>query len=443
MVSVKVKLALFIVASYVIFFSSPAWSGERFTVSDDCVTDNLTGLIWAKNPDNAPRTWQEALEYANDVDLCGFNDWRLPHINELADLANAEDGEMVSWPESRDFINGLTEFYWSAISDDSTGSALDTVGIKKASDDETFSRYVWPVRFADEVVPCSYTLSLTSDTIQVSGGTGLINITTSSSDCSWTAKSNVKWLKVLSGKTGVGDGTIQYSILRNKSISQRGGTLTIAGQTFTVTQDGIKQYTLTVAGTGKGSGTIKSSPSRISCGLKCSKLFNEGTTITLTARPSSGSTFEGWSGGGCSGTKTTCTITDIAVSVSITAAFGSPDLSGSFSPAITAALDSNKYKFTGSLYITNNGDGKASDVRVALYLSSDGSAYYKKDLLGSMKAGSVITAGATQFLDLSILGTDADPKGKYIIAVIDPALKVKESNENNNITVSSAIQAIQ
>ena len=439
MVSVKARLALFIVASYVIFFSSPAWSGERFTVSDDCVTDNITGLIWAKNPDNTPRTWQEALEYADEVDLCGFSDWRIPHINELADLANAEDREMVSWPESQDFINELTD-YWFAISYDRIKGAWDVVDTKV---DETFSLYVLPVRFADEVVPCSYTLSPTSDTIQVSGGMGIIGITTSSASCSWTAKSNVRWLKIQSGKSGSDNGTIQYSILRNKSTSQRVGTLTIAGQTFTVTQDGIKQYTLTVAGTGKGSGTIKSSPSRISCGTKCSKLFNEGTTITLTARPSSGSTFEGWSGGRSSGTKTTCTITDIAASVSITAAFGSPDLSGSFSPAVTAALDTKKYKFTGSLYIVNNGDGKASDVRVALYLSSDGSAYYKKDLLGSMKAGSVITAGATQFLDLSILGTDADPKGKYIIAVIDPALKVKESNENNNITVSSAIQAIQ
>ena len=63
MVSVKAKLTLFIIASYVIFFTFPAWSAERFTVSDDCVTDNLTGLIWAKNSDDTPRTWQEALEY--------------------------------------------------------------------------------------------------------------------------------------------------------------------------------------------------------------------------------------------------------------------------------------------------------------------------------------------------------------------------------------------
>lgn len=435
MVSVKARLTLFIVVSYVIFFTFPAWSGERFTVSDDCVTDNLTGLVWAKNSDDTPRTWQEAIEYADEAALCGFSDWRLPHINELADLLNAEDSETASWPER--FTKEQADYYWFAISNNRIDGAWNSVNMKA---DETFSLYVWPVRFADEAVPCSYTLSLTSDIIQVSGGIGLVNITTSSPDCSWTAKSNARWLRILSGKTGAGDGTVSYSIAKNKSTSQRGGTLTIAGQTFTVTQEGIKQYTLTVAGTGKGSGTIKSSPSGISCGTKCSKLFNEGTTITLTARPSSGSTFEGWSGGGCSGTKTTCTITDLATSVSITAAFGSPDLSGSFSPAVTAAIDSNKYKFTGSLYITNNGDGKASDVKVALYLSGDGSTYYNKDLLGSMKAGSVISAGATQFLNLSILETDADPKGKYIIAVLDPSQKVKESNENNNITVSSAIQ---
>src|ERR1039457_87617 len=38
-----------------------AWPNPRFTVSGDCVTDNLTGLMWAKNANLAGQlTWQGA-----------------------------------------------------------------------------------------------------------------------------------------------------------------------------------------------------------------------------------------------------------------------------------------------------------------------------------------------------------------------------------------------
>ena len=436
MVSVKAKLTLFIIASYVIFFTFPAWSAERFTVSDDCVTDNLTGLIWAKNSDNTPRTWQEALEYADEVDLCGFSDWRVPYISEL-DSLSSPDGAEATLPWSDSLISDLAGTYWALPDPEENG--IEAIKSDE-SNDETPLRYIWAVRLAEDAL-CTYTISPSSQAVTSSSTIGIIEISPSAAGCAWEAKSNVKWLRILSGKTGTGNGGIRYSISKNKSTSQREGTMTIAGQTFTVTQEGIKQYTVTVAGTGKGSGVIKSSPSGISCGSKCSKLFNEGKAIKLTAHPSSGSTFEGWSGGSCSGTKTTCTISDIAGPVNVTAAFGSPDLAGSFETGITSTYGQNskKYRLNGSLYITNNGDGKSSNAKVTMYLSTDGSTYSKKDMLRSKNTGD-IAAGASQLVDLSILLIETDPKGKYIIAVIDPSFRIEESNENNNITVSSVIQ---
>jgi hypothetical protein len=61
------------------------WPDPRFTVSGDCVTDNLTGLMWAKNANlpNGDRDWQGALDFANGLSLCGYSDWRLPNVNEL------------------------------------------------------------------------------------------------------------------------------------------------------------------------------------------------------------------------------------------------------------------------------------------------------------------------------------------------------------------------
>src|SRR5947207_5168548 len=61
-------------------------------------------------------------------------------------------------------------------------------------------------------------------------------------------------------------------------------------------------HTLTVQKAGTGTGTVTSSPAGIDCGSTCSHDFNQGTTVVLSANPDAGSTFGGWSGGGCSGT---------------------------------------------------------------------------------------------------------------------------------------------
>jgi hypothetical protein len=70
-------------------------------------------------------------------------------------------------------------------------------------------------------------------------------------------------------------------------------------------------FPLTVIESGKGSGVVTSKPAGIDCSTssnKCSATFKSGKMVTLTASASSGSTFAGWSGSGCSGTNN-CTVT--------------------------------------------------------------------------------------------------------------------------------------
>ena len=75
---------------------------------------------------------------------------------------------------------------------------------------------------------------------------------------------------------------------------------------------------LTVSKAGTGSGTVVSSPAGINCGTTCSASFSSGSALTLTATPATGSTFSGWSGGGCAGT-TSCTLaTNVATTVTAT-----------------------------------------------------------------------------------------------------------------------------
>lgn len=95
-------------------------------------------------------------------------------------------------------------------------------------------------------------------------------------------------------------------------------TLTLGADT-TVTATFDQQETLALAKGGTGSGTVTSSPSGISCGTVCSHAFDQGTELTLTATPSAGSRFAGWSGGGCSGTGA-CKVT-LSQSTALTANF--------------------------------------------------------------------------------------------------------------------------
>ncbi len=65
---------------------------------------------------------------------------------------------------------------------------------------------------------------------------------------------------------------------------------------------------LSVTTSGNGQGSVASNPSGIACGATCNTLIDLNTNVTLTATPSSSSTFTGWTGGGCVGVAP-CTVT--------------------------------------------------------------------------------------------------------------------------------------
>jgi hypothetical protein len=109
---------------------------------------------------------------------------------------------------------------------------------------------------------CSYSISPTSRSHGSGADTGLISVT-GSSDCTWTATSNASWISILSGASGSGNGTVTYSIGENTG-SSRSGSITVAGQTFTVTQSGVfsisPQSRYHSAGAGTGSVSVTAPP---------------------------------------------------------------------------------------------------------------------------------------------------------------------------------------
>lgn len=142
------------------------------------------------------------------------------------------------------------------------------------------------------------------------------------------------WLKALEGGTaesGGWDGWISLSG-PGYGITQSGNNFSgyawggdVVGWTdfssATFTPSGSGPYTLTVTKAGTGSGTVTSAPAGINCGTTCNASYVADTVVNLTATPAGGSTFSGWSGGGCSGTGV-CAVT-MSSAQNVTATFAS------------------------------------------------------------------------------------------------------------------------
>jgi len=128
---------------------------------------------------------------------------------------------------------------------------------------------------------------------------------------------------------------------------------------------------LQIVGAGSGTGTVTSSPAGISCGADCEEVYPSFTKVVLTATPSPGSTFTGWSGAGCSGTGT-CEVT-LLEATAVTAEFtadppppgpdGTPRLANlKITPRSKAVKPGSKVTF--KVRVKNTGLGIARNLKV-------------------------------------------------------------------------------
>lgn len=130
-----------------------SWPNPRFTVSGDCVTDNLTGLRWAKNAVlGGSLTWQNALNYVASLNsgsgLCGYRDWHLPNRNEFRSLIDYSR-ETPALPSSHPFIN-VRDCYWSSTSYENSPADAWRIRLGSFFQEDTINKgaeyFVWPVR---------------------------------------------------------------------------------------------------------------------------------------------------------------------------------------------------------------------------------------------------------------------------------------------------------
>jgi WD40 repeat protein len=147
-------------------------------------------------------------------------------------------------------ITAMNGCPWTATTDSSwiilglsngSGSGSTTVSYWVNASDTTATRTgtitaAGQVITIDQVgITCDYDVSPSNRSFTSDGGSAYINMAASDA-CSWNATSNADWITVTSGGSGSGWGTIYYSVAANGSGSYRTGTISLAGQTFTVYQ---------------------------------------------------------------------------------------------------------------------------------------------------------------------------------------------------------------
>ena len=132
---------------------------------------------------------------------------------------------------------------------------------------------------------CTFTVTPTAQNVLATGGTGSAGVT-AIAGCAWNAVSNnTPWLTITGGASGNGDGTVSFSAAANPNTSPRTGTLTIAGQTFTVNQAALScSYTLSAmsqsVAAGGGTGTTNVTTS---AGCAWTGVSNNTSWLTVTS----------------------------------------------------------------------------------------------------------------------------------------------------------------
>jgi uncharacterized repeat protein (TIGR03803 family) len=148
-----------------------------------------------------------------------------------------------------------TDCAWTAVSNDSfititagtNGTGNGKVSFTVAGNTNTTAQ-IGTLTIAGESVTvtqapggCTFRLSPKNEKLLAKGGAKTVRVTPNLSDCAWTAVSNSGFITITSGSTNIlGKGTVSFNVGTNETSNILTGSMTIAGQTYTVIQAGAK-----------------------------------------------------------------------------------------------------------------------------------------------------------------------------------------------------------
>lgn len=160
---------------------------------------------------------------------------------------------------------------WITITSGATGSGSGVMAFHvPSSDGPERSGVLVVANHAITVVQslaCSYSITPSSASVGAQSAGSTIQVQTGAG-CAWTAVSAVPWISVAGGASGNGPGPVQVAAAANDGPS-RTGTITIAGQPFTITQANGCTYSVTPASQtiGGGGGNVTAT---VTAGAGCS-----------------------------------------------------------------------------------------------------------------------------------------------------------------------------
>ena len=132
------------------------------------------------------------------------------------------------------------------------------------------------------ITQSGYKLSIEPAVAEVGSNAGAGQIGVAASiDQVWDVLTDCDWIQIVSGRNGIGNGTVQYQFTDNTTGETRTGTIIIGGQKYTLTQRTTLPVNVQIVGNGSVTGTGN---------------YNQGSKATLRAVPASGQVFSHWSG---------------------------------------------------------------------------------------------------------------------------------------------------
>ena len=129
---------------------------------------------------------------------------------------------------------------WLTITQGTSGTGNGTVTFSAAANpgpSRTGSLAIAGQTFGVTQPSCSLSLSIPSQSLPATGGSGTPINVSAVTGCNWTATPSVPWITITGGAAGVGNGSVTFSVSANSG-SGRTGTITIGSQIHTVTQAG-------------------------------------------------------------------------------------------------------------------------------------------------------------------------------------------------------------
>jgi endoglucanase len=238
--------------------------------------------------------------------------------------------------------NGVKTFYWDngvlpsqtngfALFNRSTGAVVDQGALDAIR------------RGAGVSNPGNFALTVT----KAGAGSGTVTSSPSGINCGSTCSANYSsgTSVTLSATAASGSTFAGWSGACTGTASCTVSMTAARAVTATFNTSGTTTRSLSVTKMGTGTGTVTSTPAGINCGSTCTANYTNGTSVTLSAAASSGSTFAGWTGN-CSGTGN-CVLSMTAAR-NVTATFNTSGTGGTCANAITFTNNTGNFNTTGA-----------------------------------------------------------------------------------------------